>query len=170
MYTPATPMPARTPRPKPKVKPSPHMVTRPTIRGKMYAPAAFSEHINVIFRHRPISRKMSTNIIIEPRAIMVSFCVNIRSVNGLKSQLSVASPTVIGIDTSRVLNTLLYAISSFPAPTRWPCPFRLQMKEGTSDTLCTKDFRLPKEVRFLSSSKEGQTGTALCSELKSFRF
>ena len=41
---------------------------------------AFSEQINVMFKQRPISTKISTSIIMQPRAIIFSLFVNILNV------------------------------------------------------------------------------------------
>ena len=59
-------------------------------------------------------------MIIWPSIMMFSLSVKICSVYLQRSALIEANAIVIGIEVLSVLNTRLYAASSFPAPTKCP--------------------------------------------------
>ena len=124
----------------------------PTMRGKMYAPAALRLDTNVMLRHRPISMKMSTIMIIWPRAIMFGLLVKKCNVYLQRSALIPARPNVIGRVVFNVLNTRLYASSVFPAPTRCPVIICVDIAHALENIIAKEISRSQYTFAFAESS------------------
>ena len=91
-----------------------------------------------MLRQRPISTKISTIIIICPNAIISAFSVKNCSVYPQMRALMPARAIVIGMDVRRVLNTLLYACSDLPAPTRCPVMICVDIAEAFENIIANE--------------------------------
>ena len=83
--------------------------------------------------------------------MMFAFSVKNRSVYRHSSALAAASAIVIGMDVRRVLNTLLYAASDFPAPTRCPVIIWVDIAAAFENIIAKAISELQYDLAFTES-------------------